>query len=162
MPDFKLFGVLTFERLLQNLGFDHLPEINTIELPTQIVRKWNWSAPLKTENFGILTFDPESSVTSRYKLNQRTIELPTPAKRPPETSVPTECAHSEVSAYGLLDLIELKVASEFQAHFQLRRGCIFYQPPRLTPSLARPQSRFLVRLLFISLSKIRCRSAASI
>jgi hypothetical protein len=162
LPDAKLFGVIPLRQILESLGHGQVPNINLIELPDKIERVWEWTAPVKRQEFGILTFEVPAPDVRLYIKFTTTLLLPRPGelaagsapagrvalegflggwdenqKKPKETSDTT-------FAINLLDLIRVDFR---QLRFQAEYATGQQAQPRITPGLNNVE--FLGPLRFI-------------
>jgi hypothetical protein len=173
IPDAKLFGVIPLRKIVAALGRGQMPDINVIELPEKIERTWSWAAPVKRQNFGILTFAPVSGVTAGLIITSKTtVTIPKPkdlvnGSQKPQAVVeldaflgkmkgspkPTEIDpgpgqnKTAVIAINLLDLLEVQVCE-----LRIRASYTSGQPiptPTVKPVLASMPVKFLGPLAFL-------------
>lgn len=78
IPDAKLFGVIPLRKIVDMVSRGQMPDINVVELPDKITRTWSWAAPVKEQNFGILTFSPKPPV-GLVITSVTQIDIPKPA-----------------------------------------------------------------------------------
>ena len=78
IPDAKLFGVIPLRKIVDAVSRGQMPDINVVELPEKIVRTWTWAAPVKEQNFGILTFSPKMQPVGLFITSTTTVTIPKP------------------------------------------------------------------------------------
>ena len=63
IPDFKLLGVLPFDKIVSAvLTGAELPTINIINVPDHVEQVWEWNAKLQKIDLGIIGFEPKPPV----------------------------------------------------------------------------------------------------
>jgi len=72
LGDAKLFGCLPLSKLLGAIVRGKMPTLNTLELPDQVQRTYEWLAPLNRQDFSILTFLVKNEGKCHFRLFTRT------------------------------------------------------------------------------------------
>lgn len=160
IPDAKIFGVIPLRKIIGMIGRGEMPDINVLELPDKFERNWSWAAPVQSQNFGILSFEPETKV-GLYVKSRATSYL---KSSPPYADFEIEAFLGRVSdgkidrtpgqrkepmfALILLELVKVNF-SEVHVKSAYRSGST-PRTPEVEPKFASKPVEFLGPLAFLS------------